>query len=230
MSMSENLRVLVDLRTVMQKNRIAYGLRMDAITREADQGNDHVLAQLEEWHTRFLDLEKDADEQIRDMAQDYPIIQQMVEIKGISFILAAKAVSLIDISRAPTISALWRYSGYGLNEKGERDKPTKGEKLKYNTRLKATVYNISGSFLKSNSPYREIYDSAKEKYETEKADWTKLHRHLASMRKMSKMFLSHLWLRWRMLEGLPISEPYVMANPKHSHMRTPEEFGWPSLD
>lgn len=227
--MNENLRVLVDLRTVMQKNRIAFGLRMDAIQREADNADERVLQNFEQWHERFLELEKHADEQIRDMAQDYPIVQQMVEVKGISFILAAKAVSLIDISRAPTISALWRYAGYGLDENGEREKPTKGEKLKYNKRLKSTIYNISSSFLKSNSPYREIYDIAKDKYEVEKADWTKLHRHLASMRKMSKMFLSHLWLRWRTIEGLPVSEPYIMNNPKHSHFRTPEEFGWPSL-
>lgn len=227
--MNENLRVLVDLRTVMQKNRIAFGLRIDAIKREADNADDRVLQNFGQWHERFLELEKHADGQIRDMAQDYPIVQQMVEVKGISFILAAKAVSLIDISRAPTISALWRYAGYGLNRNGERDKPTKGEKLKYNNRLKSTIYNISSSFLKANSPYREIYDIAKEKYELEKTDWTKLHRHLASMRKMSKMFLSHLWLRWRQIEGFPISEPYIMADLKHSRLRIPEEFGWPAI-
>lgn len=37
------------------------------------------------------------------------------------------------------------------------------------------------------------------------------HRHAAARRYMAKMFLTDLWVCWRMLEGLPITEPYAVA-------------------
>lgn len=45
------------------------------------------------------------------------------------------------------------------------------------------------------------------------APWGKsdLHRHNAAMRYMMKMFLIDLYLKWRALEGLPVSEPYAAA-------------------
>lgn len=37
------------------------------------------------------------------------------------------------------------------------------------------------------------------------------HVHMRAQRKMSKLFLSHLWLVWRKAEGLPVSKPYAHA-------------------
>jgi hypothetical protein len=142
-------------------------------------------------------------------------------------ILAAKVISMIDIQRADTVSALWRYAGYGVVN-GEREKPTKGEALHYNKRLKTTCYLIGSSFLRSNSPYRQIYDSSKEYYETNR-DWTKLHRHHAAMRKMIKVWLSHLWEVWRTLEGLPVRNIYAEDKLGHNHYISPQDYGWPKV-
>lgn len=37
------------------------------------------------------------------------------------------------------------------------------------------------------------------------------HRHQAAVRYMVKMFLQAFWLKWRELEGLPVTEPYAVA-------------------
>jgi hypothetical protein len=39
-------------------------------------------------------------------------------------------------------------------------------------------------------------------------DYTKQHLHYRAIRKMMNTFLKDLWLEWREIEGLPISEPW----------------------
>lgn len=41
------------------------------------------------------------------------------------------------------------------------------------------------------------------------------HRHRAAARYMIKMFLADLWLAWRKLEGLPVTETYAVAKLGH---------------
>lgn len=49
------------------------------------------------------------------------------------------------------------------------------------------------------------------------------HIDMMAMRKMIKLFLSHLWLEWRKAEGLPITNPYVQDIKGHSNLIHPEE-------
>ena len=233
---NELLRALVDLRDrQIQKGRIQFGNRVGALERGDDNGHSQQLLVAERWMQRFADMESELDKDIAKEVANYPIYEYVSEVKGIGPMLAAKMIAMIDIGNSPTISALWRYSGYGVVN-GERERPVKGEKLHYNKRLKSTIYLIGGSFLKCGSPYRDIYDTSKEFYTRTKVnlpndepDWTKLHIHRSALRKMVKLFLSHLWVTWRQLEGLPISAPYVHAKLGHEHYHTPESFGWPAI-
>jgi len=57
-------------------------------------------------------------------------------------------------------------------------------------------------------------DAAKK--DGKKTLYTKGHIHAMAKRRTVKLFLSHFWLEWRKLEGLPISEPFAhrgLANP-----------------
>jgi len=221
------LRTLVDLRDrQIQKARIQFGNRLGAIERGDDESDDRQRNVLERYLKRFQDIEDELDADIKEQVAEYPIYEQMAAVKGIGPGLAAKLIAMIDIERADTISSLWRFAGYAVIN-GERERPTKGEKLHYNSRLKTTCYLVATSFLKANSSYRRIYDEAKAYYEANRPDWTKGHWHNAANRKMIKVFLSHLWLRWRQLEGLPVSNPYAHDIMKHGSLYTPEEFGWP---
>jgi hypothetical protein len=220
------IRPLIDLRDrVIQKNRIAFGNRLAALENETDEASVSTHLRYNRWHKRFMELEKELNDDIKAEAEGIPIVECLCAVKGVSFTLAAKLVGMIDIERAPTISALWRYAGYAVIN-GERERPTKGEKLHYNSRLKKDCYLVGSSFLKCSSPYREFYDSAKLDYETKRPEWTKGHRHNAAMRRMIKIFLAHLWMTWRELEGLTTEPPYIIGRNGHNSIVKADRFGW----
>jgi hypothetical protein len=151
----------------------------------------------------------------------YPYI---TGVKGIGYSYDSQILSVVDIRKADTVSALWRYAGYAVID-GTTERLVKGEPLHYNKKLKSALYNVAGNFLKNNSPYRKFYDDAKIYY-SENRDWTKAHIHMASIRKMNKMFLSHLWHVWREVEGLETRELYVVEKLGHKHIIPPDDFGW----
>jgi hypothetical protein len=221
----------VQERESAQKNRVAYELRIQAVERGDDTASDILLRRWKSWHDRFEEHENIASEEIKELALDFQIIEIMCGVKGVGTMLAAKLVSQIDIERAKTVSALWRYCGYGCDENGERDRPKKGEKLVYNKKAKAIMHLIGVQLLRKG-PYRQIYENAREKYETEQRfddsgkEWTKGHYHMAALRKVKKLFLAHLWEVWRELEGLPIRPAYILEHGGHTHKHKPRDFGW----
>jgi hypothetical protein len=215
-------RALVDLRDrVIQKSRIAFNNRLSAMENTDDATHADLI---ETWYDRFAALERDLDRDIARLADDMPIVDRMIAVKGVGKTLAVKVVAMIDITRADTVSALWKFAGYGVSD-GHRDQLKKGQTAPYNTRLKTTCYLVGSSFLKTGSPYRRIYDDARAYYAANRPEWTDGHQHAAAMRKMIKIWLSHLWAIWREMEGLPVTEPYITDGTKHRYI-APEEFGW----
>lgn len=223
------LRALVDLRNrTLQKSRIAFGNRLSAIERGDDTVSNGTVILLERWHKRFDELEKEIDEDIRGLVEGDKLIEYMISVKGVGPILAAQAISMIDIEKANTVSALWRYSGFAVFE-GKAERLIKGESLHYNLRLKNICLKIATSLLRANSPYRQIYDDAREYYERERTDWNKKRQHYAANRKMIKVWISHLWEVWRKLEGLPVRNIYAQDKLGHTHYIRAQDYGWPEI-
>lgn len=220
---------LVSLRQNLQRERIRISNRLSAVERGVDSADEETKAMWQRWFGTFERLEKEMDEDIRDRVQSYAIVDHMVQVKGCGYLLAAKIIAHIDIARAPHVASLWRYAGFGVNEEGAAERPVKGEKLHFNRDLKTACYLLATSFLKANSPYRRIYDSSKEVYAAQHADWSKDHVHKAALRKMTKVWIQHLWTTWRVLEGLDINLPYVHEKLGHTHIYRPTEFGWSTL-
>jgi len=52
---------------------------------------------------------------------------------------------------------------------------------------------------------------------------TKAHIHARAKRKTVKLFIAHLWHKWREIEGLPITKPYAHALLGHSDFVEPPE-------
>lgn len=225
MGQNDEVRTLVQLRTTLQKARIQFGNRVSAIESGRSQDNGRRKNTFDKYTNVFQELEDLVTEDIRAYADEMPFVEYVTDVKGVGKLYAASLLSQIDIYEADTVSALHRYCGYAVID-GERERPRKGEKLHYNAKLKTLCYNIGSSMLKANSPYRKVYDEAKEYYESNRPDWTKAHRHQAAMRKMIKRFLSHLWLEWRAFENLPITEPYVQEKLGHTHIDKPQDYGW----
>jgi len=223
--MSSYIFELVQMREKLQKERKAFGNRLGAIERGDDSPADGEKAVFEKYFTHFEQLEQDADKEIATYIEMHPLYPYITGVKGIGPSLAAQIICHIDIRKADTASALWRYAGYAVFD-GEKERPVKGEKLHYNKNLKTVFYKASSSMMRGNSPYRRIYDSAKEYYEANRPDWTKGHIHMASIRKMTKVFIMHLWSVWREIEGLETRELYVQEKLGHNHIIKPDEFGW----
>lgn len=226
------LRMLVDLRDRnFQKSRVALNNQIKAIESGRDTCDPMSLDILTRLYADVSRLEEDVTADIITIAEDYPIVSMMAEVKGVGFLMAAKTASMIDITLAPHVSSLWRYAGYGVRDDGTCDRLVKGEKSVMNRRLKATCYNIGVSLIRKGEdyPYRDVYDKAREYY-TENRDWTEAHCHFASLRKVIKMWLQHLWITWRKLEGLPVSLPWQFEHMSiHTHYLPPEDFGWQTV-
>lgn len=221
------LRILVDTRTQMQRARIQFGNRSDAISRETDDSASQQSLVVQRYHTAFDQLEEQLNSDIAKQVKAYDIYESLIKVKGIGPLLAGQLLALIPIDRTPGISNLWRFAGLAVID-GLAEKPKAGEKNHFNKRLKTLLFVVATSFLKSDSPYVRLYREAKVEYEVKHPEWSPLHRHRAALRKMLKVFLSHLWLRWRQEEGLSISQPYIFAGANGHHTyQPPEDFGWP---
>ncbi|MGD2135267.1 MAG: hypothetical protein PVF27_03860 [Gemmatimonadales bacterium] len=229
----EHLRWLCDAYQQTQKLRVATGNRIQAAARAADTPPAvPVLVSIEECLVR---AEHDLADEMAVALRGHPAMPWLGHVRGVGPVLATKILALIgNIERYDTVAKLWRYSGYGVtvrpcaacrtthasprgctrcHERGwtaTRDRKERGRPLRYNERLKTALYQTAVSFVRSRSPYRAIYDAARERYEEREAlrpvseRWSVAHCHQAALRRMIKVFLLHLYLVWREAEGLPL--------------------------
>jgi hypothetical protein len=226
----ELLRALVDQRTTFQKSRVAFGNRISAVERGDDVVSPRVLEVLERWHETLEEMEGEITGDITSMAAEVPVIVEMANVKGVGFMTAAKVVALVggDISTFTTVSKLWRFAGYAVID-GEAERLRRGEKAHFNRRLKTACWLLASGLMKVKGDYyNKSYLPAREYYDNNRPDWSDGRRHAAALRKMTKLFLSHLWETWRTMEGHPIRAPYAISALGHSYS-SPQDFGWEPL-
>lgn len=112
-----------------------------------------------------------------------------------------------------------------LNSKGEECTRVG---ITFNPFLKTKLLGVlGGSFLKTKSPYAEAYYDYKNRKTlqygitimqedgsmtvTLKEGMTAKHIHNMANRYMVKQFIRDLWVAWREIEGLPVTQPYEVA-------------------
>jgi hypothetical protein len=91
-------------------------------------------------------------------------------------------------------------------------RPERGDRSPYDAKAKKACYLIGVSMLRAGGPYEERYRAERRRLDQERSDWTDARKHLAALRKMEKLFLSHLWLVWRTALDLPLTQPYPHAH------------------
>ena len=227
------LRALVNGLQVTQRNRIRAQNQLRAIQSFGLPGADAVGAMVANAIEYERATKRAVEGEVTRLFAEKPILEKLVGVKGVGRWTAAEIVCEVDITRAPYVSSLWKYAGYAPGF----DKMVKGETRPYNARLRTTLYKLAVGFIKlgAKSPYRAIYDAAKAKAMVGHPEWglTKAGKprgpgryHNHAIRLMMKVFLQHLWITWRVLEGLPTNQPYVHAVLGHEHYHRPEDFGW----
>jgi hypothetical protein len=102
-------------------------------------------------------------------------------------------------------------------------KAARGERRSYDAYAKKVLYLIASSFLKAGGPYEELYRKQRARADLERPKWATGRKHFWALRKVEKLFLSHLWEVWREALNLPIGTPYVHAHLGHEQYIGPWE-------
>jgi hypothetical protein len=158
---------------------------------------------------------------------------------GIGPVLAAGLAAHIDVTRANSPSAVWKFAGLAPGF----DKRVKGVKLPFNGALKSLCWKISDSFVKFSGKeacfygklYREFKaeelrrnggghykaaaaaqlkekrwrDDTQTKQRLEKGQLSDAHLDMKARRRTVKIFLVHYWEEGRKARGLPVRPPYA---------------------
>jgi len=228
------LRILVESYYDMQKLRIATNNRLK-IYEKFNMVTSQQAATIQTIINTLKEEEKSYERMVRDEVKGIPIFLWLKEVKGIGPVMAGGLIAWIDdIARFPTVSKLWAYA---VGKPGERRQ--KGAKCGWNPRLKTHCWRIGTQLLRAKGRYADFYYQFKRQYleredikkahESGKAVGGKLsykiHIHQMALRKMIKLFLSHLWEQWRKFEGLPIREPYSIEKLGHTTKIEPFQGG-----
>lgn len=163
------------------------------------------------------------------------------DVKGCGPLMSAVILSEFDIHKAERISQFWAYAGLDVAADGRgrgrykehlidvdyTDKDGKAairKGITFNPFLKTKLVGVlASSFVKQTKPepshYRTVYDNYKHRLENhaKHKDKSKGHRNNMALRYVVKIFLQDLWLKWRQVEGLPITAPYHEAVLGHKH-------------
>lgn len=222
------LEMLVEAAIKVEKLRVQTQVRQSHLTR--NERHDDLTDELLE---RTNDLEKWIDKKVAKLILTHPAYPWFSKVKGIGKENIGKVVAQVDIEKATTISALWKYAGFSVDN-GKAPKRTKGEKLSYNSELRSMCWRVGKSLIMAQGRFYDYYKSQKERYvQRYTAEGISIvptaalpkksgktyepegkisegHVHNQAMRKMIKLFLACLWLVWREQEGLPTTKPYAI--------------------
>lgn len=224
---------------VAEYKRITDGLigKTAKVVTEAIKQQDGVITNLFEYklvenYLKLLDVEEEIGKTIAKTVQSFPIWDNFLkDVKGCGPAMAAVIISELDPHKARHVSSFWKYAGLDVAEDGKgrsrkaehlvevtylnkEGKTATRRSITFNPFLKTKLIGVLGSsFLRSNSPYRLIYDGYKHRLDTDPrcSEMTKGHKHNRAVRYMIKMFLKDLWVAWRKIEGLPVTPDYAEA-------------------
>lgn len=173
-------------------------------------------------------VEDHLNKKIAKLVKAEPIHQEWLQhVKGIGPLLSASLISIIgDPGRFPTISSLWAYAGLEVRN-GEARKRKKGEVANWNATLRTCTWKVGKQFVKQGEFGRVLYDRYKDFY-TRRDNGTISNGHIdnRARRKVVKVFLSCLWVKWREIKELPVSKPFAHQHlaEEHTQIITPEEW------
>lgn len=137
----------------------------------------------------------------------YEYHEEEVEQRG-EKVMKRKRTLVADLPFERNLAKLWAYCGVGDSTRVRRKGMTAEDAAALgNPRAKTLIWLIAframmqvgkvdpdtGEVLVEPSPYRVVYDQARDRYAA-RLDWTDGHRHAAAMRMVCKEILRDIWL------------------------------------
>ena len=237
------LKALMDDRSQALKLQLKINNQLLAYKRGTDDFNEETVEILESMLAAPTTWLRDIDRQVTKhlKASTDPLVKCLLNVPGCGPVTTAYLLVYVDLEKADSPSALWKYVGLHC---ASGDRYVKGEKGGGNKTLRTVLYNTACSMMKSKTnPYREVYDSTKAKYENSDRivksrntqghlvevawkDAKPSHRHGAALRAIIKHFLADFWLIGRRAYGLPERTLYVEQVLHHDGIIKPESRGW----
>ena len=236
------LKIMVDGREQLLKTVNGISNRLLAMKRGVDEMDkvtfDMLNAQLDVAISHIGKADRRIDKYVKSMVN--PMAQTAIKIKGLGAMTIAYMLVYVDVTKARYASSVWAYCGY---DKASRERYKKGVEGGGSKKMRAALYRMADSMIKTRAVYRDVYDREKGKLEVSEkmvisrntqgkeveVMWKETkpcHRHGAAIRKMIKHFLADWWMVYRTIEGLTTEPLYVQDKMGHKGIIQPEQRGW----
>lgn len=207
----DELKSLFDDRVQMMKLLLKENNQLLAYERRTDNPHPETLEFLKAHLIPVQRRLAEIDKQISQCVKSYndPFVKVCLAVPGLGPITVTALTVYIDLNKAATPSALWKYVGIHTSS---HERYTKGEAGGGNKTLRTVLWNAANVMMKmSDSPYREVYDRVKIRLSiSEKIVKTRntqghlvecawketkpSHRHGAALRAIIKHLLADYWM------------------------------------
>ena len=151
---------MVDAAVAIEKLRVASEVRQSHLALKGKQDPE-----TDELHQRLKDLEKFVDGRVADLIRGHPAYPWFSQVKGVGDENIGKVVAPIDIEKATTISSLWKFAGYAVEDGTAPRRVRGGGKLAYNSQLRSMCWRLASSLKRAKGCFYEYYIREKEKYQ-----------------------------------------------------------------
>lgn len=206
----------------------------------SEKGRDYIKTKVDyslvEQYMKLCDAESGLGKAVAAEVYAHPMWSAFFEgVKGCGPLMAGICLAYLDPYKARHASSFWRYCGLDVvydeksgtmrgngrwhtevREYQAKDGTTQEKNsLTYNPFVKTKIVEVLvGSFLKvGDNYYSRIYRDLRNRRAS--AGDSPVVQHRRASRYCAKMFLRDMWVVWRELEGLPVSEPYEVAKLGH---------------
>lgn len=239
----EELKATFDDRVQMMRLLLKINNQLLAHRRRTDSLGSSTESFLQEQmkpiNKRIVEIDKKLLTQM--VTSEDRLVKAALSVPGLGPVTVAALTTYVDISKASSASALWKYVGL---HQASHERYVKGEASGGNKILRTVLWNSANVLMKlRTSPYRTVYDSVKRRLEqSEKVtksrntqghlvevawkDTKPSHRHGAALRAVMKHLLADYWFVGREIAGLDARPLYVEAVLGHEHIVRPRERGW----
>ena len=157
--MNQSLTHMVDAALTIEKLRVALEVRQNHLAKQnrRDPETDELLERVE-------DLEGFVDGRVAHLIETHPAYPWFSRVKGVGSENIAKVVGPVDIEKAKTISALWKFAGFSVEDGSAPRRIKGGGKLSYNSQLRSMCWRLASSLKRAKGKFYEYYIQEKGKY------------------------------------------------------------------
>lgn len=200
----DRLREIVELDEYLARLQRSTKLKMDNWDRRGMTDAAYITRSI---RSRIVELRAALRKEAEALVLNIPIVVSALGVKGIWFMSLLRLLVLVDIEKADTPAALWRFCGLGLyrTASGENVIDTIMTTVlpgvvSFSSKAKREMGRIAYVLMRRTSPYRSAYDRKLAEYRA--AGYGHGAASRRARRYMVKLWLKHLWRVWRRQEGL----------------------------